>query len=71
MNLPPVWIPEPQGIGRCCNRLKALGITVLVSTPYMDEAMQCDRVALMQHGTLLQVDTPDNIIASYNKPIYA
>ncbi|HRX23769.1 MAG TPA: ABC transporter ATP-binding protein [Chitinophagales bacterium] len=53
------------------HRLKALGITVLVSTPYMDEAMQCDRVALMQHGTLLQVDTPDNIIASYDKPIYA
>ena len=52
------------------HRLKALGITVLVSTTYMDE-MQCDRVALMQHGTLLQVDTPDNIIASYDKPIYA
>ena len=39
-------------------RLKAQGITILVSTPYMDEAMLCDRIALMQNGRILAVDPP-------------
>ncbi|HEX7410741.1 MAG TPA: ABC transporter ATP-binding protein [Bacteroidales bacterium] len=52
-------------------RLKNEGITILVSTPYMDEAMLCDRVALMQKGTLLQIDTPSGIIGQYNLPIWA
>jgi ABC-type multidrug transport system ATPase subunit len=54
--------------------LKALqerGITILVSTAYMDEAAQCDRVALMQEGRFLVVDTPENIIDQYDKSIFA
>jgi ABC-type multidrug transport system ATPase subunit len=46
-------------------RLKEKDITILVSTPYMDEASLCDRVALMQNGIILQIDTPANIIKQY------
>ncbi len=47
------------------NALKQTGITILVSTPYMDEAARCDRIALMQHGRLLgEPDTPDAVAAS-------
>ena len=49
--------------------LKAEGITIVVSTPYMDEASLCDRVALIQDGRLLTVDTPTQIEKSYPKPI--
>ncbi len=52
-------------------KLKEKGITILVSTPYMDEASLCDRIALMQKGKILSVDSPDNIIAKYGKPLYA
>lgn len=52
-------------------RLKTRGITIVVSTPYMDEAVLCDRVALMQRGTVMTVDTPAAIIAGYGKPLYA
>ncbi|NIG56021.1 ABC transporter ATP-binding protein [Chitinophaga sp. Cy-1792] len=52
-------------------RLKAQGITILVSTPYMDEASLCERIALMQQGRILQIDTPDNIIKSYPVKLYA
>ncbi|MCF7912188.1 MAG: ABC transporter ATP-binding protein [Candidatus Cloacimonetes bacterium] len=45
------------------------GITTLVSTPYMDEALQCDRVALIQSGKILQIDTPANIISSFPKAL--
>lgn len=50
--------------------LKKKGITIVVSTPYMDEALQCDRVALIQSGKLLSVDIPNNITGSYKKQIY-
>ena len=52
-------------------RLKAKGITILVSTPYMDEASLCERVALIQNGKILQIDTPQHITNSYQKPLYA
>lgn len=52
-------------------KLKAKGITILVSTPYMDEAALCDRVALIQTGKLLTIDTPAAIVKSYDKPLYA
>jgi ABC-2 type transport system ATP-binding protein len=52
-------------------RLKAQGITILVSTPYMDEANLCDRIALMQKGEILSIDTPQKIIQSYPKKLYA
>ncbi|GHT35023.1 hypothetical protein FACS189434_12160 [Bacteroidia bacterium] len=51
-------------------KLKTQGITIAVSTPYMDEATLCDRIALMQHGELLTIDTPANIIAAYPKKLY-
>ncbi|MEO8796110.1 MAG: ABC transporter ATP-binding protein [Daejeonella sp.] len=51
--------------------LKKQGITILVSTPYMDEASLCDRVALMQDGKILSIDTPEGIIDSFEKPLYA
>lgn len=52
-------------------RLKAQGITIMVSTPYMDEASLCDRIALMQTGKVLSVDTPQNIIKNYPVKLYA
>jgi len=51
-------------------RLQQKGITILVSTPYMDEAELCDRIALIQHGKILQIDTPQEIIKHYPKNIY-
>jgi ABC-2 type transport system ATP-binding protein len=50
-------------------RLKARGITILVSTPYMDEASLCDRIALIQNGGILQVGAPASIVASYPKTL--
>ncbi len=52
-------------------RLKSQGITILVSTPYMDEANLCERIALIQSGKILSVDTPQSITASYNSILYA
>lgn len=46
-------------------RLKAQNITILVSTPYMDEASLCDRIALIQGGKILSIDTPQNIVNTY------
>jgi ABC-2 type transport system ATP-binding protein len=52
-------------------RLKQQGITILVSTPYMDEANLCDRIALIQTGKILSVDTPGNIVKAYGDKLYA
>ena len=52
-------------------RLRASGLTIIVSTPYMDEASRCDRVALLQHGRLLRIDAPAAISASYPRPLLA
>ena len=52
-------------------RLKKQGITILVSTPYMDEAGMCDRVALIQEGKLLSVDTPKGVTDAYDNPLVA
>ena len=46
-------------------------LTIVVSTPYMDEANRCDRVALMQRGRILAVDTPDAITKSFDRPLIA
>jgi len=51
-------------------RLKQMGITILVSTPYMDEAALCDRIALIQEGKILQIDTPKEIVKHYPQKIY-
>src|SRR3984957_14769026 len=52
-------------------QLKAQNITIVVSTPYMDEANKCDQIALIQSGKLLSVDTPGNIVKSYPEQLYA
>lgn len=51
--------------------LKAEGITIVVSTPYMDEANLCDTVALIQAGKIMQIDTPAALVAGFDKAIYA
>ena len=52
-------------------RLKEQNITILVSTPYMDEATLCDRIALMQGGKILSIDTPANIVKAYPGKLYS
>jgi ABC-2 type transport system ATP-binding protein len=51
--------------------LKSKDITIIVSTPYMDEASMCDRVALIQNGEILQVDTPQGIVNQFEKELFA
>lgn len=52
------------------DRLKKQGITILVSTPYMDEAARCDRIALMRSGRCLSVDTPVGIRSSFGRRVW-
>ena len=52
-------------------RLKNENIAIIVSTPYMDEASMCDRIALIQNGEFLDIDTPQNIVKQFDKPIFA
>ena len=51
--------------------LKKQGLTILVSTPNMDEAALCDRVALLQRGKVVAVDRPEAIIERYPYPLFA
>ena len=51
-------------------RLKQQGITILVSTAYMDEATLCDRIGLMLNGNILSVDTPSDTIKKYPDTLY-
>ena len=51
--------------------LKTKGITILVSTPYMDEASRCDRIALCNEGKILSIDTPQGIVRQYAAPLFA
>jgi len=51
--------------------LKQEGITILVSTPYMDEASLCNEVALMQNGKLMTTGTPKEITESFKQTILA
>ena len=50
--------------------LKQKGISMLVSTPYMDEALQCDDIAMIQKGEILSINTPEKMMASYPKALY-
>ena len=52
-------------------KLKQQGITILVSTPYMDEAALCDRIAFIQHGKILTINTPEKITTNFPYEIYA
>ena len=51
--------------------LKASGLTIVVSTPYMDEANRCDRVALVENGHILAIDTPAAITRAFDRPLLA
>ncbi|MDR1180759.1 MAG: ABC transporter ATP-binding protein, partial [Bacteroidales bacterium] len=51
--------------------LKCQGITIVVSTPYMDEAMLCDRIALMQKGKIMSIDTPQGITGKFPQKVFA
>lgn len=53
------------------HKLKEQNITIVASTPYMDEAMRCDRVALMQEGQLMMVDQPRIIRDSFSRELYS
>jgi len=50
-------------------KLKEYGITILVSTAYMDEAERCDRIALIQEGRILSVNHPEAIIQEYEREL--
>jgi ABC-type multidrug transport system ATPase subunit len=52
-------------------RLKEGGLTIIVSTAYMDEATLCDRIALIQSGKIMGIDRPDTIIENFAKPLFA
>ncbi len=51
--------------------LRETGLTIVVSTPYMDEALRCDRVALIQGSRLLEIDPPEDIGRNYPLPLIA
>lgn len=52
-------------------KLKEHNMTIVVSTPYMDEALRCNRVALMQNGRILSVDSPQNIRKGFTTRLYS
>jgi ABC-type multidrug transport system ATPase subunit len=52
-------------------KLRQHNITIIVSTPYMDEAIRCDKVALIQNGRILSIDTPENIRAGFSRKLFA
>lgn len=52
-------------------KLKEQGITILVSTPYMDEASRCDRIALIKDGEFLKIDTPQQIVSQYKNTLWS
>ncbi len=60
-----------QEFWKMLKSLKKHGISIFVSTPYMDEASLCDRIALIQDGKLLSIDTPTAIVGQYEKEVYA
>lgn len=53
------------------SELKSKGISMLVSTPYMDEARRCDRIALCNEGRVLGIDTPQGIVGTFGEQLYA
>ncbi len=53
------------------SELKKKGITILASTPYMDEASRCDRIALCNEGRILGIDTPQGIVNKYDSNLFA
>jgi len=61
-NRPPAWIRCPGGdFWKILQSLRKGGITIVMSTPYLDEAERCSRVALLNQGRLLRIDTPESL----------
>jgi ABC-2 type transport system ATP-binding protein len=52
-------------------KLRKHNITILVSTPYMDEASRCDRIALIQHGKILAIDSPSKVIEGFSRKLFS
>ncbi|MCQ2285622.1 MAG: ABC transporter ATP-binding protein [Bacteroidales bacterium] len=52
------------------NDIKKQDITVIVSTPYMDEATRCDRIALIQNGKIIKIDTPAQIVSEFKGNLF-
>jgi len=52
-------------------KLRVHNITIIVSTPYMDEAMRCDRVALIQKGQILTIDEPEKIREGFTRKLFS
>lgn len=52
------------------SKLRQHNITIIVSTPYMDEAMRCDKVALIQEGKILSIDTPQKIREGFTRKLF-
>ena len=50
--------------------LKENGITVMVSTSYMDEATRCERIAMINNGKILAVDSPENLVENLDENLY-
>ncbi|HFS66727.1 MAG TPA: ABC transporter ATP-binding protein, partial [Flavobacteriia bacterium] len=59
-----------QEFWQMLKKLQHKEITILVSTPYMDEASLCDRIALLDKGKILKIDTPKAIIQNFDKKVY-
>jgi ABC-2 type transport system ATP-binding protein len=53
------------------SKLRKYNITIIVSTPYMDEAMRCDRVALIQNGTLLSINEPQKVREEFSRKLFS
>ena len=53
------------------HQLQTNGITIIVSTPYMDEASLCDRVALMQESRIMEINSPKGITENFKKPLWS
>jgi len=62
---------DPQTRNQLWTQLKQLnqseGVTVFLTTHYMDEAENCDRIAIIDHGKIVAIDTPENLKASVGK----
>ncbi|MDR0712435.1 MAG: ABC transporter ATP-binding protein [Prevotellaceae bacterium] len=52
-------------------RLRQQNITIVVSTPYMDEALRCNRIALMKEGGILKIETPENVVKQFPQTLWS
>lgn len=65
---------DPVSRQQFWDMLKALqqkGITIFVSTPYMDEAALCDRIAFINHGEILKIDTPSSMVQRFERDVFS